>query len=141
MPVQPYVDRTFRIGDRHNTLQAEMTAPNADHFSYIVPVHGRVQHFGKVTSDRHGATAHVDVFIQLRHPEPFVGEIVGRPHRLDRELKHSTEGKLEGNGKSGAQARSRFPPVMLSTVNIITLTPASLARCIMAWLSARSLWK
>jgi hypothetical protein len=41
------------------------------------------------SSDRHGTTAHVDVFIQLRHPEPFVGEIVGRPHRLDRELKHS----------------------------------------------------
>ncbi len=39
------------------------------------------------------------------------------------------------------RSRSRLPPVMLSTVSIITSTPASLARCIMARFRPRSLWK
>src|SRR6185437_10347336 len=46
---------------------------------------------------------------------------------------------LKGMEKPVRRSRSRLPPVMLSTVSIMTLTPASLARCIMARLSARSL--
>jgi hypothetical protein len=44
-----------------------------------------------------------DVLIQLGQFEPFVSEIVDRLHRLDRELKHSAQSKLERNRKSGAQ--------------------------------------
>ena len=48
---------------------------------------------------------------------------------------------LNGMENPVRRSRSRLPPVMLSTVSIITSTPASLARCIMARLRPRSLWK
>ena len=44
---------------------------------------------------------------------------------------------LNGIEKPVRRSRSRFPPVMLSTVSIIMLTPASLARCSMARLRPR----
>src|SRR5262249_57066926 len=85
------LDCTFRIVDRHDSLQAELTVPKPDHRGHIVPSHGRIEHFGKVTPDRYSAAAHVDVLIQLRHLETFMGQIVDGPSRFDGELQHSAK--------------------------------------------------
>src|SRR6476660_7273311 len=45
------------IGDRHDALQAELPVPLPHHFGDIVPIHGGVEHFGEIASDRHGAAA------------------------------------------------------------------------------------
>src|SRR5438477_5872874 len=97
------LNRAFCICHRHDALEAELAIPEADHLSHIIPVHGRVQHLREITTDRHCAAAHLDVFVQLRQFEPFVSDVVDAPHRFDRELKHSAKRQPEWNGKSGSQ--------------------------------------
>src|SRR6516225_11655755 len=98
-----YLDCAFCIRHRHNALQAKLTIPDFDHFGHVVPSHRRVEHFREVTSDRHRSAAHVDMLIQLRHFESFMGQVVNRPHRFNRELKHSAKCEPKRNGKTGAQ--------------------------------------
>ena len=49
--------------------------------------------------------------------------------------------RRNGMEKPVRLSRSRLPPVMLSTVSIITWMPACLARAIIARFRPRSLWK
>ena len=91
------------IRHRHDALQAELPVPQLHHFGDVVPVHGRVEHLGKVAADRHGAAAHVDVLVELRQLEAFMREVVDAPDRLDRELEHAAKRQPERNGKPGAQ--------------------------------------
>ena len=97
------LDCAFRVRHRHDALQAELAVPELDHFGHVVPVHGRVQHLGKIPADRHGPAAHVDVLVQLGQLEALMREVVDAPHRLDRELQHSAKRQPERNRKPGTQ--------------------------------------
>src|SRR6516225_631665 len=101
--------RAFRIRRGHDAFEAELAIPLPYHLSDIVPVHGRVEHLGEITTDRQRATAHVDVLVQLRQSEPLVSDVVDYPHRLYCELQHPGEGQLERYGKAGAQIAFAVP--------------------------------
>ena len=103
MPVQPISTARFASADRHDALQTELAVPQLNHFGDVVPVHGGVQHLGKIPADRQRPAAHVDVLVQLRQLEALMGEVVDAPRRLDRELPHPAKRQPERNGKPGAQ--------------------------------------
>ncbi len=135
--------RALGVLHRHHALEAELAAPVAHHLGHVVPGHARIEHLGEVAADREGAAIHGDVVLELRQPEALVGDVVDAPGRLHRELRHAAEGEPERNREAGARlSRSRLPPVMLSTVSIITSMPACLARHHLAVQAAAvSMWK
>ena len=98
-----YVDGAFRVLDRHDAFQAELPVPEFHHFGDVIPVHARVEHLGEIAADGLGAAAHVDVIVELRQPEPFVGHVVDRPHGLEHELEDAARGQPQGNREPGPQ--------------------------------------
>src|SRR5712672_1593344 len=85
---------------RHHALETKLAVPSAHHFGHVVPAHGRVEHIGEIATDRHGATAHVHVLVELRQLEAFMRDVVDAPHRFDRELEHAAQRQPERNGKA-----------------------------------------
>src|SRR5262245_46068595 len=57
------------VSNRHHALETEFAIPDLDHLGYVIPAHGRVHQLGEIARDRHGVPAHVDVRVELRHPE------------------------------------------------------------------------
>ena len=82
-------------------LEAELAAPFLHHGGDVVPVERWVEHLGEVAADRHSTTAHVDMVVELRQLERFVGHIVDAPGRPHGELHQPGQVEPERDGEAG----------------------------------------
>src|SRR3954447_22179256 len=94
----------------HYAPPGELPAPFLHHPRHIVPTQRRVEHLSEVMADRHRAASHVDVVFQLRQPECAPAEVIDRPTRLDRELRHAGRVQPERNGETGPLVPLTVPP-------------------------------